>query len=79
MRGEFPLAGDADLLAIEPHTHLLAREITGTARLPDGTRRTLLHVPAWDFNWQDYYRFARPVLLPAGTVLEMEISFVTLP
>lgn len=75
VRGTFALPGDADLLALEPHAHFLGRSVTGSARLPDGTRRTLLHVPEWDFNWQDYYRFARPVFLPAGTVLEMEWQF----
>jgi hypothetical protein len=34
---------------------------------PDGTRRTLLSVPRWDFNWQNIYRFEEPLKLPAGT------------
>ena len=75
VRDEFTIAGDCDLLAIEPHAHLLAREFTSRVRLPDGTLRTLLHVPRWDFNWQDYYRYATPVSLPAGSVLQMEIAY----
>jgi Tfp pilus assembly protein PilF len=72
IRGAFNITGDCDLLALEPHAHFLAKQVTGSARFPDGTRRTLLHVPDWDFTWQDYYRFTKPVFLPAGTVLEME-------
>jgi hypothetical protein len=75
VRAEFPVAGDCELLAAAPHAHFLAKEIIGAARLPDGTRRTLLHIGDWDFNWQDSYRYAKPVFLPAGTVLEMEIAY----
>lgn len=75
VRVSLPVTGDADLLALQPHTHLLAREITGTARFPDGTERVLVHIPVWNFDWQDSYRFVRPVFLPAGTVLELEMTF----
>ena len=37
--------------------------------LPDGTRRVLLDVPAYDFNWQLAYQFAEPPTLPRGTRL----------
>lgn len=75
VRSSFTLAGDADVLAVAPHAHFLAREITGRARFPDGTRRVLLHIPEWDFNWQDSYRYTRPVFLSAGTALEMEVAY----
>ena len=39
------------------------------AVLPDGTRRRLLDVPAYDFNWQLQYRLAEPLSLPRGTRL----------
>ena len=48
---------------------------TGVASLaafllrPDGTRETLLSVPAYDFNWQTSYRLAEPKLAPAGSWL----------
>jgi hypothetical protein len=42
------------------------------ARLPDGTSRTLLEINDWDFNWQDFYQFAEPVRLPAGTELTLD-------
>ena len=40
VRNRFQLAGDADLLAIAPHAHFLAREITGRAKFPDGSERS---------------------------------------
>jgi hypothetical protein len=32
--------------------------------MPDGTRRVLLSVPKYDFNWQTYYLFKEPVQVP---------------
>lgn len=71
----YTLPVDVALLGIQPHAHYLAKEIRGTALLPDGTTTSLLHIRRWDFHWQDVYRFQRPVRLPAGTQVTMEISF----
>jgi tetratricopeptide (TPR) repeat protein len=61
--------------AIQPHSHQRAREVSLSARLPDGSRRTLLHIADWDFRWQDHYRLASPLRLPAGTALESVFHF----
>ena len=34
--------------------------------LPDGTKRTILSVPRYDFNWQTYYMFKEPLQVPKG-------------
>jgi tetratricopeptide (TPR) repeat protein len=67
----YRLPVDARLLAIQPHAHYRAREVSASATLPDGRRRPLIHIADWDFDWQDQYRYASPILLPAGTVLTM--------
>ncbi len=38
----FVLPTDVEVLAVQPHAHYLAREVTGLATLPDGTTRTLI-------------------------------------
>ena len=43
--------------------------------LPDGTRRTLIKIDNWDFNWQGTYEFANEVALPKGTKIEMAAHF----
>jgi hypothetical protein len=63
------------LLALHPHMHLRGKQATYTAYYPDGTTEVLLHVPAFDFNWQTDYSFRRPKRLPAGTRLEYEAWF----
>lgn len=65
----------AQLLAIQPHAHFRAREVNASAELPDRSVRQLLHIANWDFDWQDQYRYAQPIPLPAGTVLHMTFRF----
>jgi hypothetical protein len=55
--------------------HLLGRAMTVTARLPDGSTRSLLRIDDWDFDWQLRYEYARPVSLPAGTRIEAECVY----
>jgi mono/diheme cytochrome c family protein len=60
---------------IFPHMHLLGRTVKVTATLPDGTIRPLLSIVDWDFNWQNYYQYQTPVLLPAGTRVDAHWTF----
>jgi tetratricopeptide (TPR) repeat protein len=45
------------------------------ATLPDGTRKTLIHIGDWNLNWQAVYRYAQPVDLPAGTMISMRFTY----
>ncbi len=72
---DFVVPADADLLGILPHTHYLGKRVEARATLPDGTGRSLLLIPSWDFNWQGDYIYRQPVFLPAGTRVEMRVSF----
>jgi hypothetical protein len=71
----YTLPTDVLMLGCVPHMHLLGREMRAVAKLPDGTQRQLIHVPDWDFNWQDEYHFARPFKMPKGTQLDVEAFY----
>lgn len=71
----YVLPADVDATSIYPHAHYLAKEMRATATLPDGTTKWLLWIRQWDFRWQDQYRYASPVALPAGTRLAMRITY----
>jgi thiol-disulfide isomerase/thioredoxin/mono/diheme cytochrome c family protein len=58
-----------------PHMHLLGKEMKVTATLPDGTKKPLIYVNDWDFNWQETYEYKEPVALPAGTVVELDAVY----
>jgi len=75
VRDRYTLPVDVDVVGLYPHAHYLAREMTVAAERPEGTRTVLLHIPEWDFTWQDEYRFATPVGLSAGTVVSMEYVY----
>jgi len=72
---EFILPVEVDVLAIYPHAHYLGKDILAYARLPNGSVKTLIHIPHWDLNWQAVYRYAELVRLPKGTVLGMRYTY----
>jgi tetratricopeptide (TPR) repeat protein/mono/diheme cytochrome c family protein len=72
---EFTLPEAVSLLAIYPHAHYLGKDLQAFATFPDGTRKTLIHIPSWDLNWQAVFRYETPVELPAGTVISMHYVY----
>ena len=64
-----------DVLAIYPHAHYLGKQIDAWANLPDGSRRALIRINDWDINWQATYTYRTPISLPAGTTVEMRITY----
>jgi Tfp pilus assembly protein PilF/mono/diheme cytochrome c family protein len=68
---QLTLPVDVDLLGIYPHAHYLGKDLQATATLPDGSEKTLIHIPHWDMNWQAVFRYAEPVFLPKGTTVHM--------
>lgn len=75
LRDHLVLPVATTLHSIYPHAHYVCRSMRGTATLPDGTERVLFAIDNWDFDWQDDYRFAQPILLPAGTALAIEYVY----
>ena len=71
----FSIPVDVDVIGINPHAHYICKDMLGYAVLPNGTRRTLLHIPDWNFNWQQQYLYPTPVRLPAGTDVVMEFTY----
>jgi len=66
---------DLQVLGILPHAHYLATEVDGVATFPDGSKKWLLKINRWDFDWQGDYRYAQPIFLPKGTTISMKFTF----
>ncbi|MHB8635888.1 MAG: monooxygenase [Fimbriimonadaceae bacterium] len=64
---DIQLSTPVTLLDVIPHMHLLGRDMRVTATLPDGSKRELIHVENYDFNWQTRYTYKQPIKLPKGT------------
>jgi len=71
----YQLPVDVEVHVVQPHAHYRAREVKGFALLPDGTKRWLIYIDDWDFNWQDVYRYAEPLALPKGTIVGVEVTW----
>src|SRR5262249_47262840 len=75
----YVLPVDVDVHAVQPHAHYRARQVEGFATLPDGKTKWLIRIPDWDFDWQDTYRYVKPLSLPKGTTLTMRYTYDNSP
>src|SRR5205085_2682316 len=71
LRGTYVADQDITIVSYFPHMHLRGKDMTLTATYPGGREETLLKVPAYDFNWQLFYRPKAQVVIPRGTRLEL--------
>ena len=61
---------DSHIWALFPHTHLRGKSWEYRLVYPDGRSEAVLSVPKYNFNWQTYYVFAKPIAVSKGTRLE---------
>ena len=71
----FPVKSDLAVLGLVPHMHFVARMMEAYAVSPDGGKIHLLKVPDWDYLWQGRFMFPRPVIVPAGSTVYMNVLF----
>lgn len=69
------LPAELEVVGITPHMHLIGKEMRLTATFPDKESVDLLWIKDWDFNWQDGFRLTEPIILPAGTKLDLRASY----
>jgi hypothetical protein len=55
--------------------HLRGRDITVVLDPGTPKERTLLHIPAWDFHWQDVYYLKTPVHVTAADTVRVTCTF----
>jgi Tfp pilus assembly protein PilF len=72
---QLTLPVDVDLLGVYPHAHYLGKDMEAIATLPDGSSKTLIHIPHWDMNWQAVFRYEKPVFLPKGSTVHMRYVY----
>jgi Flp pilus assembly protein TadD/mono/diheme cytochrome c family protein len=72
---ELELPVDVKILSVLPHAHYLCKDMQAYATLPDGTRRWLIWIKRWDFDWQGVFRYVDPVTLPKGSVISFRYTY----
>lgn len=63
------------VLTINPHMHLLGEKFKAYAITPKGDTIKMISIKKWDFRWQYFYTYPKPVVLPAGSEIKVEATF----
>lgn len=63
------------LLTVNPHMHLLGKSFLAYAVSPKGDTIPLIRIKQWDFRWQYFYTFKKPVVIPKGSRIRAEAVF----
>jgi hypothetical protein len=66
---------DVHISALFPHTHLRGKSWEYRLVYPDGRTEVVLSVPKYDFNWQTYYVYTTPLVVPRGSRLEARAHY----
>ena len=75
IRDTFTLPADVLVHAAWAHAHYLGKEMKIEVTPPNGSTTPLFWIPNWDFNWQEFYVYRRPVMLPKGTRVDATIRY----
>lgn len=62
---------DQSLLYVWPHMHYLGKEFRAFAVSPANDTIPLIHIPNWNFEWQEMYRLKKPLRIPAGSTINV--------
>ena len=79
VRGSRVLQADTIITSFTPHMHMRGKDMTYTAKYPDGRVETLLSVPKYDFNWQITYQLKEAKRMPKGTEIEVVAHYDNSP
>jgi hypothetical protein len=66
---------DSYILNMMPHMHTRGKNARYELVYPDERRETILYVPRYNYNWQLTYSLKEPKFVPAGTRLEVTMTF----
>ncbi len=63
------------IYGVAGHMHLRGRDISLVLDPGTAKEKTLLHIPAWVFHWQDVYYLQKPVTVGPGDTIRVRCSF----
>jgi len=69
---KYETPGDASVMYLTAHMHLLGKKFRAWAIAPSGTEIPLIKIDKWDFYWQEMYEFNPMIKIPKGSVIHVE-------
>jgi hypothetical protein len=63
------------IYGVAGHMHLRGRDISIVLDPGTAKQQTLLHIPAWDFHWQDAYYLQHPIAVGPGDTVRVRCTF----
>ena len=75
-----PNTKNISLIGIAPHMHLIGRSMKVFATSLNGRDTIpLIDVPEWNFNWQGFYSFKKPIKIPTGYMIRATTVYDNTP
>ncbi len=71
-----PLPFPVTVWGVFPHMHQLGRQLRVVNRR-GSEEMCMVDVPAWDFNWQQFYLYDEPITVLPGDALEISCTYNT--
>ncbi|MDP4248549.1 MAG: cytochrome c [Bacteroidota bacterium] len=66
---------EQSLMYVWPHMHLLGKEFYAYAVTPENDTINLVHIPNWDFRWQELYKLKSLLRIPKGSVINLDCTY----
>jgi hypothetical protein len=63
------------IIGVYPHMHLLGKSQRVYAVTPELDTIPLCYIPRWDFHWQGFYTFPKPIKVPKGSRLRAVATY----
>jgi hypothetical protein len=63
------------IYGVAGHMHLRGHDVSIVLDPGTAKQQTLLHIPAWDFHWQDVYYLQHPLAVAPGDTIRVRCSF----
>lgn len=68
-------AGSWQVWGVLPHMHLHGTEINLSLQRAAGDSTCAIDIPRWNFHWQGFYYYKRPIPVDAGDVVHLACTF----
>ncbi len=66
---------DFSIMYVWPHMHYIGKEFKAYIIRPGRDTVKLVHIPDWDFRWQEIYRVKNLIRVPKGSVIHIEGTY----